>query len=388
MDNEYIAKIFSEAQAHAKECRSACSRAKSFWHRRATFIQTSTACLALAVYSTSLFSPDSKQSLLELLLLWAFFVMLAATVVSLIYIGRRYERMKRYAEASALVHSAMEIIRDVHFLFQRACESSHNDSACKSSPKKSTGFEQHMPSNDIIIRLLRQIMDIFASTMILVTGVHCRTCVKSLNIDKNKVDDAKGKNAKEREEILRSAFYATTLIRDSSSHPTHGWAKHITNWVTNNSAFWHFFKGPLERCYFQNDLTKLRNYNNDSFKVYGNPPDFPWYLSLYARLWKRWPLPYRSTIVWPIRALRPTKHDPNPQLWMDRQNIIGFLCVDSYALHPFKYPYDFHLGACICDALYGMLKCWGRLADMKKRSEGDSNGHCANESKEPSNNAT
>ena len=77
---------------------------------------------------------------------------------------------------------------------------------------------------------------------------------------------------------------------------------------------------------------------------------------------KDWPLPYRSTIVWPIQQRE-------SRLLPLRANVgcIGFLAIDSESRNVFRENWDFPIGAAVSDSLFHPLKFY---ASLNKNGQG------------------
>lgn len=99
--------------------------------------------------------------------------------------------------------------------------------------------------------------------------------------------------------------------------------------------------------YVSNDLTHKRNYQNTSFKMGGPPTENVSWWDNFLGL--NWPLPYRSTFVWPIQQKE------SPEINLDEIGCIGFLSVDSSSKHVFQKEWDFDVGAIVADALFSAI---------------------------------
>ena len=106
--------------------------------------------------------------------------------------------------------------------------------------------------------------------------------------------------------------------------------------IKDNTDFLELYKKIIESeadwqevFYFANFLPQKHQYNNSHLDLDRNslPPD-EWY-SGFARN-RKWPLPYKSTIVVPIIS-------------DDKKNIYGYLCVDSEKNQGFKKEYDVNI---------------------------------------------
>ena len=121
----------------------------------------------------------------------------------------------------------------------------------------------------------------------------------------------------------------------------------IHHLITENTDFLEIIrkKGTPGGSYFiSNILPLLSGYKNSSFEVHEqtNPPTQNFVTNIM-----NWKLPYKSTIVVPIRPLKLTKNE--------NEDIIGFLCVDSEKMFAFRKKYDCSMLKGIADGIYNTL---------------------------------
>ncbi|MDR3554767.1 MAG: hypothetical protein P4L55_08435 [Syntrophobacteraceae bacterium] len=194
--------------------------------------------------------------------------------------------------------------------------------------------------------VLAAVLSELASAYSLLSGTSCRTAIKAV--------------------YMETKLHVYALARDNNSMSVNyrqdleRFAKHQDPIEENDDfcdLYWRY--GPLQRFFFCNDLTMRRNYKNTSFKVYGSPPQN---VELKDRIWsylgikKIWPLPYRSTMVWPIQQRE------SPELSLKEIGCLGFLAVDSEACNAFNKSLDFPMGASVADALFQPLRIYGSIA--------------------------
>lgn len=140
-----------------------------------------------------------------------------------------------------------------------------------------------------------------------------------------------------------------TLCRDSS-HISRDFPElsRISHRIIDNTDFKEILNNignPNKQYFFSNNLPGLFNYENSSFAVHGGRlPDntTPKQRSI---LWK---LPYRSSVIVPIC--------PNLSEEWVKENIIGFLCVDSPETNVFNEKIDKHILMGIADPVYNIMK--------------------------------
>lgn len=172
---------------------------------------------------------------------------------------------------------------------------------------------------------LEKVVGAIAKTFSLVTGKNCRACIKVLLSEKKHGGG--------------TSFYVETLCRDKIT-PVEQKEQGTKHPLEQNTDFETIFKG--EDSFFANNLPGIPpGYKNSSFNVYGDPATT-----------REWKLPYKSTIVWPVRERKPAVA-PGCE---EEQNLMGYLCVDAKDTHVFSRRYDVDLGVAFAEALYGLLK--------------------------------
>lgn len=266
------------------------------------------------------------------------------TITSLLFllffgtIIREYltSRKEKYANINHHKHRCIHLTRDLTTYLQENIATADPETV-----KKMVGMA------------LQQIMNELAELYTLLTGTKCRATLKTVY----------SRNGK---------LYVYAMARDGKSADTNkkkDKERQSGNLdpIEENVDFSYLYDdfGPNSRCFFCNDLTTKRNYRTSSFKVYGNPPENVsihdrW--SQFVRHEKDWPLPYRSTIVWPVQQ-RESRLLP----LRDTLGCIGFLAIDSESRNVFREKWDFPIGATISDALFHPLKLY---ASLEKNDQG------------------
>ena len=134
-------------------------------------------------------------------------------------------------------------------------------------------------------------------------------------------------------------FRVEDIARDPKSLTRNGRAAHGTgskHWVESNSDFQTLFEHagkPKGEYFLSGWLPGEWEYRNSSFAVHGGEPariKFPLLREIFRDI--AWPLPYKSTLVVPIRNMGPRPEDIGP--------LVGFFCIDSRARHAFSSRYD------------------------------------------------
>ena len=178
-----------------------------------------------------------------------------------------------------------------------------------------------------LARNLQRALSDIATAFAIATRTSCRASIKVLSL----VPNAPMVGKKDIIRFLLVRTFARDTLREE------GDVEEQADYVSENTDFVELFNDPKESCFFENDLKKRMSqgqYRNSHLPTgYNTQTDI-------------WPLPYRSTIIWPIRRMKQTDSGrPEPDL-------LGFLCVDSAARNVFVKRYDRDLGAAFADALY------------------------------------
>ena len=237
-------------------------------------------------------------------------------------------RKEKYANINSHQHRCIHLLRDLQTIILRS--QSHSDHS------NNISLDTIGSCNSILESLLTE----FSSLYSMLTGTLCRTSIKSIYEHDNKL-------------------YVYTLARDAKSSDLNSESdmkryNDHQDALEENEDFNLLYDGfgPNKRCFFCNDLSSRRNYSTSSYKLYGFPTSeisfFDKVIS-FTKVDKNWPLPYNSTIVWPIQ-----QRETNT-LKLDEPECIGFLAVDSESKNVFKRKWDFHIGAEIADALFHPL---------------------------------
>jgi hypothetical protein len=191
--------------------------------------------------------------------------------------------------------------------------------------------------------LLEDIVDATAHCFSVLIGRRCRCTMKEVRSDRTIV----------------------TVVRDriTATHsPDTSRQEHRIEENTDFENLW-LGRGGCIRFFLCNNLVALwknHNYKNSSFKQTGDPE----IVSFMGVQWRvRWPLPYKASIVWPIRYV------PDERRWPaldeatlssmpaeQRPFVWGFLCIDSKAMGVFDEIHAPELGASIADAIFTLLQ--------------------------------
>ncbi len=229
----------------------------------------------------------------------------------------RWSQKSRYAEATKSLHLCIHIIRDIFFYLED--ETIPDDDRCK----------------DISLSLWA-----LAKTFSLLKGVHCRACIKIIECVEN------GLHGNLSDEEKLNMLYVTTFRRDLNTERTQEYrleGDSKENTLAGNTDFRKLFlrEDNSERFWIHNDIWKDK-------KTYQN--------TRLAKLNDIKDLGYRSALVVPIRKTTQTKY--SEQQYSHKQDILGFVCIDSMTRGIFNKRYDPEVVALFADALFVLMKLW------------------------------
>lgn len=283
----------------------------------------------LAIVTAPKFFPQENIPL-------AYSVGLVALVASLLihtYLKDR-RKLNRYSSATLYQHYINHIIRD------SLAEMENND----------------FSSTDTV---LSKVVDSISNCYSLLTSKQCRCTIKELNDD----------------------LTIKTVVRDSISknrmHLCHLQDKEVHRLEENTDFYnlWYSVYGCSRFFFCKNLITlyKSRQYKNSSFKILGKP-DIQNFLRYFSYV-KNWKLPYRSTIVLPIRYFseftppaKPESDNPAPHKKdYPHWKFWGFLCIDCNSRNIFDSEFAPELGAAFADILYIYLTQAQILLDRKQK---------------------
>jgi hypothetical protein len=293
------------------------------------------ATVVIVTAAVAIFKPSTPK---EIVLLMFFGLYFAILLGFLVFLTHTYSKKSRHAEAQKYLHGAIHIARDAYRYLD----------TCYSQPE--TYREEKF--RDYLVSTLTAAEAAFS----LVTGGGCRTSIKVLSQDKDE------------------SLYVKTLARDNVSMSRYDYKddnegkKHK---IMGSTAFQAIIQGRVN-YYFNNNLMKTVGYFNTSMVGYEEggykTQDF---------LAENWPLPYVSTIVWPIRATYKKVEGGTaiPEGSDVPQYIYGFLTVDSAYTEVFDRRYDSHMGAALADALFAVMDMYGKVnKEIEKNSAPPSEG--------------
>jgi len=252
----------------------------------------------------SFFILIGQDQIVTAILAVAICLLLALSWVLLIWREFAYSRKARFAEATECIHQCFHNLRDAWF-------------SMLSGDSENT-FKEHLLSS----------VKSFSSAMTLISGVHCRVCIKDIVCPDPSI------------EPIERALKVETICRSEESSITDRQTQ--DDWISRNTDFNDLFMEPSKRFFICNDLNKLAGYQNSHW-------------TQVTRVKKEYE--YFSTIVWIVRKVFQGKVNFVESYHPDH-DCIGFLCVDSMARGAFRRRFDVNLGMAYADALYIILKSW------------------------------
>ena len=258
---------------------------------------------------------------------YIFFVeisLLCGGLLLYIYFTSR-RKLHRYAQSTYFVHYINHIIRD--------------QVAAMEAGK----------SGDIT-EILQDIVNAAANCFSILTGKRCRCCIQEIRPNSDVVT------------VVRDSITSTQSANtDSGSHNIEA--------NTDYSNIW-YGKNGCPRFFISTNLIKLWSagkYQNSSFNVYGQT------LNLFGFTFvKRWTLPYKATIVWPVRYMPEAAKWPGLDMkdiqglpTEKRPFVWGFLCVDCQSRRTFDVVHSPELGAAFADAIFTLLHTARMIAENR-----------------------
>jgi hypothetical protein len=149
-----------------------------------------------------------------------------------------------------------------------------------------------------------------------------------------------------------------TFYRTPASYEKRKITDSVEYVIAENTAFnvihTHYPYRESIPYFLDNSLPLNRHYKNTSIEIYSKLQGrgiqtLKSALAAWS-IWRlvAWPLPYKSTIVVPICPYMPGKRK--------KEDLIGFLCIDSPTSRTFKEPEDVVLMVSLVDSLFLLLK--------------------------------
>lgn len=263
-------------------------------------ITIATGAFTLAAITWTLAS--SNDGRIKALLIWAIGVSSAGAV--LIYRLFQRENMEtRYGRALENLHMAHHRLRDASY-----------DRYIARRPE--TAWKP----------VVEDALGKFARAFSIASGASCHATVKVV-LDRTSALGTSTGSA----DALEVETYVRSVARPVQVRP-----EVQRNTVGHNTDFRYLFNAESNnRCWYHNELLDLEGYDNPHWPANPTPKN----------------VPYRSTMVWPIRKVILEGGATSP----NHIYIHGFLTVDSSEPNIFTYERHFHLGAGFADHLLSVL---------------------------------
>ncbi|MBI3784428.1 MAG: hypothetical protein HY270_13615 [Deltaproteobacteria bacterium] len=232
-------------------------------------------------------------------------------ITSMIKAAIDLQRKSRYADTLPKLHSVVDYLRNT-----------------RGSLVRSAPLDEHL------VRFrhdLQQVLSFVTAAFDLSTGKDCRASIKMLMREQENREDPRSF-----EEFSRRCL-VQTLTRDPASRqgtrasaPLMSYRHLMPLFTERNNSF-----------YLSNDVISSWKENEFTHPSLGRfDPNLG-----------KWPLPYSSLFVWPIRRRldRTSVEDVS-------FDVVGFLCVDAPARNAFDRWNDFHMGSIVADSLFYYMK--------------------------------
>jgi hypothetical protein len=282
-----------------------------YWPQLISLISSFATIIGLII---AVFSVNDKATLsvIYAVELSAFSLFLMGYVIFQEY---RFSRKARYAEALYSIHSCVHFLRDYQ-------------------------FDQKLLTNTADCqRQLSKVVTSLANSFSLVTGTHCRACIKMLEFRNISQDEYQKlpDNKTRLNYLFVSTFCRDEITTTASVNKAENKDKY-THHVIGNTDFRELYLDVNKRIFFCNDIQACGgDYQNSSTQT-GQK------------------ISYRSVITWPIRKLVYRQDKDDAGKFNEDQDILGFLCVDSARRNIFREDYDREMGAIVADSLFVFLK--------------------------------
>jgi hypothetical protein len=276
----------------------------------------------------------SNRTLVELVQAGALAAIASAALGTLAYREVVFARRDRWAGTLDRQQAAFERLRDLSSVLGNALAAHYRHEPVTRDTLHQARY------------LVEEVLDEFANIFSLMTTTRCRACIKMIA---------------ERDGVM----YVFALARDrlSAAETKKDDQKReaeLLDRLESNTDFLSLFDpgSPDPGYYFSADLTREDKYHSSSTNywqnVRGNPNE-------PAR--KDWFLPYRSTIVFPIRQ------EAQEHMGITEEKCVGFLAFDSASRRAFVRRWDVPLGKALAHAMYTPLAMYADLDQLLRAAE-------------------
>jgi len=263
---------------------------------------------------------------------------------------REWSRAKPTRVADTMPHQARasEILRSLHVFLHKNLMKAQIGGAL---------------SSDVIFQArvnIEEILTIYSDIYSIITATKCRLSIKLM--DFGEIGSLTAEQLNRGENI-----HVFTLARDSASTRENKNADAMReneklDRLIENTDFLSLWDLTYDDTGFFSsaDLRSEKDYKSSSLSFWRTKQENPGSVAI-----RDWPLPYRSTIVWPIRQ------EPRAELGIADYDTVGFLAVDSPTPGAFDIETNAPIGTTLANGLHPILKLYNELdIVLKRRSQG------------------
>lgn len=268
---------------------------------------------------------------------------------------REWSRAKptRVADTMPAQARASELLRNLHVFLRRTLMRSQCGDAL---------------SHDVIFQaraIIEEILTIYSDVYSIITATKCRLSIKL--IDFGEIGSMTAEELNRGENI-----YVFTLARDSASTRENKNAdakrenEKLDQLIENTDFLSLWDLTHDDTGFFHSaDLRSEKDYKSSSLSFWRTKQENPGSVAI-----RDWPLPYRSTLVWPIRQ------EPRGELGIVEYDTVGFLAVDSPTPGAFDLETNAPIGTMLANGLHPILKLYNELDIVLKRQPKGSKLEC------------
>lgn len=189
--------------------------------------------------------------------------------------------------------------------------------------------------------MIEDVLSTYADAFSILTSTRCRTCVKLIHVADETPD-----------EVLVFALARDRYSAVENKVHDKKRSEFKLDRLVDNTDYLRLWDPTVEDggFYLSDDLKKEKDYETSSAfywrNIAGNPN---------TAVENNWLLPYRSTIVWPIRR------EVREELGIDKEECLGFVSVDSRVPGVFIASEHAPLGKILANALFPILDLYTQL---------------------------
>ncbi len=258
------------------------------------------------------------------------------TVIALFVLAMKERQFSRHSKYVATLHQqekVTEVLRDLRIYLRRF------------------GRGREAPTRDVLAKtrvMAGEILTIYSQIFSSLTGTRCRTCVKLLYMPPSEATETSV------DDILVITFARNSISSNEERTHDERRAAEKLDKLKDNSDFVSLFDPEKSDSGFflSNNLPNERDYETSSWNYRTNIIS-----SRNAPKSSKWPLWYKSTIVWPVRR------DRNEELGIENTVCLGFVTVDSELTDVFTSEHV-QLGKMLANSFYPILDQYVNLDEL------------------------